>query len=256
MAQERRHKPRQRRRRGRFGFLYKLLSVLLVTAAVIVACVVFFRVNNITVVGNSRYTAQEIIDASGIQMGDNLIALPKSKIASRILSGLPYVRSVVPRRALPDGVVLTVTEHAAAAAVTDGSGWWYISAQGKLLEKSGTAGAMRVTGLTAVDPRLGEKLAVSEEEAARLNYVLSLLAVLEERDWLGDCSALDCSNTGVLLLDYLGFHLKMPTTSDFSYNFSLLEGAFESGRVSREDSGTCDFTVSEGKMVYSASREN
>ena len=58
MAQERRHKSRSRRRRGRFGFFYKLLSVLLVAAALTTACVVFFRVNNITVIGNSRYTVQ------------------------------------------------------------------------------------------------------------------------------------------------------------------------------------------------------
>ena len=84
MAQERRHKSRSRRRRGRFGFFYKLLSVLLVAAALTTACVVFFRVNNITVIGNSRYTVQEVIEASGIQQGDNLITLSPSRVAARI----------------------------------------------------------------------------------------------------------------------------------------------------------------------------
>lgn len=259
MAQERRHKPRRRRRRGQFGFLYKLLSILLVTIAVIVACVVFFRVNVVTVVGNSRYTAQEIIDASGIRTGDNLIALSKSRVSSRILTGLPYIKSVAPRRVLPDGVVLTVTEHAAAAAVSDGSAWWYISSdRGKLLEQVSAPGqVIRVTGLTAVDPRAGERLAVSEEETARLSYVLSLLSVLEEWDLLGDCSALDCSGVGVIWLDYLDFRLKMPTTANFDYCFNALDKLFEEdGRVTRENSGTFDFTVVEGKIFYSPSKEN
>jgi cell division protein FtsQ len=58
--------------------------VLLVTIAVVVACVVFFRVNTVTVTGAARYTEQELLDVAGIQTGDNLVALPKNKIAGRI----------------------------------------------------------------------------------------------------------------------------------------------------------------------------
>lgn len=237
--------------------MYKLLSILLVTAAVVVACVVFFRVNRITVVGNSRYTAQEIIDMSGIHTGDNLIALPKGRISSRILIGLPYVKSVAPSRELPDGVVLTITEHVAAAAVSDGSRWWYISAQGKLLEQSAAAGPMRITGLTALEPEAGEKLEVDEEQQARMSYVLELLAVLEERGLLGDCSALDCSTTGVLWLDYLNFRVKMKTTADFRYCMSALERYFEDEKstVTREDSGTFDFTGAEGRTYFTRGSE-
>lgn len=254
MAQERRHRSRPRRRRGRFSGVYKLLSVVLAAAAVIIACVVFFRVNRVTVTGNSRYTAQEIVDASGIEMGDNLIALPKGSIANRILPTLPYIRSVNLQRVLPDGVLITVSEHTAAAAVSDGGSWWYISAGGKLLEESSRTGLMRLTGLTAEAPRAGESLTVSEQQQARLNYALELLAVLEERGDLENCSSLDCSETGVLWLEYLNFRIKMPTTGDFDYIMHTLDTIFdEDGRVTRGDSGTFDFTITEGKAYYSAS---
>lgn len=254
MAQERRHRSRQRKRRGRFRGAYRLLSILLVTAAVLVACVVFFRVNQVTVAGNARYTGQEVTEASGIRIGDNLIALSKSRIANRILLELPYVHSVNIQRVFPDGVLLTVSEHTAAAAVSDGKGWWYISAGGKLLENSSQSGPMRITGLTAVDPGAGELLAVPEEEQARMSYVLKLLTVLEDRGDLADCSGLDCSEAGVLWLNYLGFRVKMPTTGDFSYILHTLDKIFdEDGRVTRADSGTFDFTITEGKAFYSPS---
>lgn len=253
MARERRHKSKPRRRRGRFSGLYKLLSVLLVTVAVAGACMVFFRVNEIDVAGSVRYSGQQIIDVSGIQQGDNLITIPRGKIANRIIHDLPYIRSVTIDWALPDRVVLTVKEHEAAAAVSDGSRWWYISSQGRLLEQSAVQGPMRLTGLTALEPEEGEELKVNEQQQARLNYVLSLLTVLEERGILDDCSALDCATTGVLWLDYLNFRLKMPTTGDFNYYLSYLERIFEeSGRVSREDTGTFDFTSADGHAVYRA----
>ena len=63
----RRNRRGRRRNRGRFGFLYKLLSFLLIFAAILVGCVVFFRVDNIEVEGNSRYSAGQIIEAAEVE---------------------------------------------------------------------------------------------------------------------------------------------------------------------------------------------
>ena len=105
MARQRKHK-RPVRRRGRFSGLYKVLSVLLAAGAVAAACIVFFRVNTIQVEGNVRYTAQEVIDASGVKIGDNLIVLPGGRVSAAIRAQLPYVEGVTLQRAYPDGLVI------------------------------------------------------------------------------------------------------------------------------------------------------
>lgn len=97
---------------------------------------------------------------------------------------------------------------------------------------------MSVTGLTAQDPVPGELVAVEEEQASRLEYVLDLLMALDAREMLADCSALDCSPPGVLLLDYRDFRLKLPSTGEFDYMLGFLEGIFKEGRVDRDGSGT------------------
>lgn len=250
MARSHRNKTRRRRRRGRFAFLYRFISVVLAAAALLAACLVFFRIDRVTVEGNARYTAQEIADASGIRQGDNLIALPKGRIANRILLELPYVAAVSIHRAFPDGAVLVISEHTAAAAVEGAGGWWYISAQGKLLEQSDAPGPLRISGITAVEPAAGEKLTVAEEERDKLSYVLSLLAALEKQGMLSDCAALDCAGTGYFSLAYRNFTLKIPTTGDYSRMFLLLEEALQSGKVSAEEQGTFDFTITEGRVYY------
>ena len=53
----RRRRNRHRRRRGRFSFLYKLLSFLLIFAAILTGCVVFFRVNQVEVTGRDTGSA-------------------------------------------------------------------------------------------------------------------------------------------------------------------------------------------------------
>ena len=156
------------------------LSVLLIAAAIIVACVVFFRVNAIQVEGNVRYTPEEIIDASGIRIGDNLIALSRSRISTGIRAQLPYVEGVAIHRSYPDKLVIRVTERVASASVDSAEGRWLISSQGKLLEKdNGSVGTVQVAGLTAVGPYAGGMLQVAEEEQATLGYVKELLAAVE-----------------------------------------------------------------------------
>ena len=100
---------RGRRNRGRFGALYKLLSAVLILAAIVLGCVVFFRVNTVEVVGDSPYTAEEIIAVSGVEQGDNLFALNKYQISSRIYTQLPYIDTVNFVRRYPDTLVIHVT---------------------------------------------------------------------------------------------------------------------------------------------------
>ena len=248
---QRRHRP-YRSRRSRFGPLSKLLSVIAVIAAVVVACVVFFRVNHIEVEGNQRYSAQEIIDASGIQLGDNLVALPRGRIASNILSRLPYVEGVVPRRALPDGVVLVVTERTAAASVDTGEGRWLISAQGKLLEPETGAGEQvtAITGLTALAPMPGASMQVSGEEQAALGYVLELMAAIQENGSMGDYASIDCTHAAYIGAERGIYHIRFPRGGDYDYCLRLLNAALASDQMPQNTPGTLDLTIEEGRVHF------
>ena len=250
VARQRRHS-RPKKRRGRFRGLYKVLSILIVAAAVVIACVVFFRVNSIEVTGNVRYTAVEIIKASGIQMGDNLIALPRSRISAAIRAQLPYVENVALGKSLPDGVILKVTERVAAASVDSAEGRWLISAQGKLLETDiGGIETIQITGLTAVGPYAGGMIQVAEGEESTLSYVKELLTVLESRGHLTECTALDCSAATYLTLDLGIYRLKMPRGGDYDYCIRLTESALASGKIPEGQGGMLDLTVVEGKAYF------
>lgn len=259
MARQRRHAP-SRKRRGRFRVVYKFLSILVVTAAVILACVVFFKINSIEVIGNVRYTAEEIIKASGIQPGDNLIALPRSRISAAIRTQLPYVEGVVIQRTPPDRVVLKVTERVAAASIDSAEGRWLITTQGKLLEQAVSGQCLEVTGLTALAPYAGGMVQVAEEEQNTLDYVLELLGELEGRGILGQCTALDCSAVTSLTLNYGIYRIKLPRGGDYRYYISLalsaLDSGLSSGKLQEGQGGTLDLTVTKGKAIFQPNREN
>lgn len=254
MARQRRHK-RSIRRRGRFSGLYKVLSILLAAGAIAAACIVFFRVNTIEVAGNVRYTAQEIIDASGVKTGDNLIALPASRVSASIRVQLPYVEGVSLQRAYPDRLVIRVTERVAAASVDSAEGRWLISAQGKLLEKdNGTVQAIQITGLTAVGPYPGGMLQTAEEESLTLEHVKALLAVLESDGMLDQCTALDCTSAISMTLNYGIYRLRLPRSGDFEYYIQLARSALaqglEEGKLQEGQGGLLDLTVADGRAYF------
>lgn len=243
----RRSNKRKRRNRGRFGFLYKLLSLIIILVVVAAGCAIFFRVNDITVTGESKYAAEEIIAASGIEPGDNLFLLPRFSSAKEILTQLPYVDEVNIRQRLPDGVVITVTECVPAAVIQGGTGWWIIDAKGKLLEEvssGGQQGLATITGLTALLPSAGTKLAVESEFKVKLQSLRELMQALAARGMLSKVTSFDLTGTGNILLGYDGrFTVKLPMTMEaggFSNRALALERTLE--QLQPNETGDIDLT--------------
>lgn len=244
----RKTRKRHRRRRGRFGFLYGLLSFLLIFAAILAGCVVFFKVNQIKVEGNSRYTAQEIVAASGVELGENLLLINKPQTARTIQKQLPYVQKVSVIRQLPDGVLLRVTEAAPVAALSLEDTWWLIDARGKLLDwgdESVKGSLPEVRGIQPTAPGLGNWLTVETEERLKMESLEDLLTALSKRGMAGNITGfidLNAANT-----IYFGFGdyltVAMPMTGDFERLAFQLQRVLETFQQRGETvMGTLDLT--------------
>ena len=117
MARRSSRNRKRRRSRGRLGPLFKLLCLLALVVALTAGATVFFRVEQVVVTGNSRYTQEEIVEVTGIAQGDNLYGWNKYAIAQRLRETLPYIGEVSIRRALPSTVIITVVEWEAVARI-------------------------------------------------------------------------------------------------------------------------------------------
>lgn len=256
MASQRHHK-RRRKNKGRFRALYQVLAVLTVLIAVTVGCIVFFRVNTMTVEGNSRYTQEEILEISGIQSGDYLVLMNKGQITKQIRQQLPYVEAVSIQRVLPDGVVIKVRESAVAVAVQSSGQWWLVNSAGKLLEPVTSARADRCAKLTGVEllaPETGSFAVVSEEDSIHWAYALEFLTVLDERGDLSKLDSLECGSTGKFTAGYGGkYTLLLPNVfADEAFNYAKLMSLLDEAMPELEegDQNVVDFTLweSTGKI--------
>lgn len=229
----RRSRKGRRRNRGRFGGLYKLLSILVILAAIVMGCVVFFRVNTVLVEGNNRYAAEEIIAASGVQQGDNLFTLNKSQMMTRILTRLPYVDDLSIHRKLPDTLVFYVTESVPVAWIESGGTCWLLDHRCKILEAgdaSITENLPEVLGLTALDPMVGNRLTVAPEEQDKLDRLRAFFAAIGDRQMTGSLTSfIDLSSDNEIRFGY-GAELTVifPLNGDFDQETYELKRALES----------------------------
>ena len=234
----------KRRFRGRGGW-YPVVTFVVIVLAVILAMSVFFKVSKITVTGNSAYTEQQIIDASGIEKGDNLFFINRFSAVSRIFAKLPYIQKATVTRGLPNRVTIAVTESQAVACIQLENDSWTIDSAGKILgEAEGTdaASLIRVDGIKLYHPTVGETASTEAGDSAKVTYLADILQQIQSRSLQDYVTAIDMSTISNPSFDYLGrFTVKLGSDENIDYKFGLMLSAVE--QLQAGDYGTIDLSI-------------
>lgn len=242
-----------RRRRGNFGFLYKLLSVLVICGAIIAAITLFFRVDTVVVTGQQRYTEEEVREASAIEKGDNLFLLNKYDVAGNIVEALPYIEEIRINRKLPDTLLIEVKECGTPLAIVQEGSAWLISPGGKIVEQlEETAAAADygvISGSQLLSPSVGTQIALATEYSSQQESLLALMAALEEAEMLDGVDGIRMDDLSAIRMDYIGrFTVKMPYGADYAMKLMILREALETDVVQDNMTGTFDMMREDGRV--------
>ena len=243
---------RVKKRRGRSP-LFAPIAFLLIVGALVFAVSVFFRVGSVTVTGNSVYTEEEIIEASGVESGDNLFFINRAGVYSRIYARLPYVEQATVRRSLPNRIEIIVKESEALAVIPSESGLWAIDRKCKLLAAAEGEEARRlilIYGLTALAPAAGQIVAPGEADSPKVDYLSAILTEISAMEMQNQVTEIDMSNVSNPSFDYLGrFTVKLGTFENTDYKFQLLLSAVDS--LGSGDRGTIDLSIDKrAHLIY------
>ena len=186
----------KRRKRNNVVLRATIASGVLVIG-VVLSIFIFFKVGEIKVSGNKKYTAVQVIDASGVELGDNLFAPTALTVQHKLDKQLPYIKSVTLKHELPDTLIICVKESTAQFSfkVDDKKATLYIltDAELKLLEsvKSPPKGAAIVEGVGIAETNFGKKAKFEEEEKGQL--VQTIKSVFSENG-LENVTLIDVKN--------------------------------------------------------------
>lgn len=127
-----------RQKKARLRRLKVLLVFLLIVALITTAIMcftLFFPIKRINVSGSKIYSKSEIIKASQLTTDDQLLSVSEKKVEDNIRQNLPYVKSVKLKRALPDAVILTVTDAEEYAFYQSENSYFILGDNGYILKE-------------------------------------------------------------------------------------------------------------------------
>lgn len=249
---------------NRNRLVLRLLTVAAIVVALLLGISVFFKVNpdKILVSGNKQYSAWEIVQASGLKGGENLLTFSHAGASGKIILELDYVESVRFGIKLPDTVMIEVNEIEVTYAIKDGQDtWWLISAGGKVVKKAEAGeeeNCTKVLGVRIRDPQTGRKAEALEDanagtdgqgntvpvlvtNAQRLSTVLDILEYLELNGVLGQVASLDVNNMGDIQLWYKDqYQVRLGDNAQLGYKISMMKKMID--QMDDYQSGILDLT--------------
>ena len=181
-----------------------------------------FRVNQITVQGNDRLTAQQVEDLSDIEIGTNTFKLDLGLIGTKIKEN-PWVEEAQVQRIFPRQVVISLQEREPVAIINLGY-LYYLDKQGEIFKVLGAGDNLDFPIITGFDYDRAQKH--DAEYAQYLQQIVALLDDLKERHLftLSQVSELHHEDNGSLSLFTLAGGVKIKLgCSGYSKKLDRLE---------------------------------
>lgn len=262
-------------------FFLQLLTVVAVVLALVFGLSIFFKVDKeqvlvsfkVAVDGEHKYSERDVVEASGIKDGENLLTIRESEISGRILEKLPYITQVRVRIKLPDTVKIEVveTDVVYSTEAADGT-WWMIRADGKVLQKSNAADADQKTKIIGVKldaPAVGAQAVAYQPQAQQtegeetetevpavlaadqLSAVLQILTSLEANGIIGNAVSVDVTNLNGIELWYEDrYQVNLGDQINLNYKISAMKAAIDEMKSYQRGMLDVSFTVIEDQVVY------
>ena len=126
---------RNERKRNRRTAFYIFLFVFISLGFLAVCVAVFLNVTEVNIIGNMKYSYEEIMEYVPITVGDNIYSFDSDKIEENIIAAFPYIKTVEVKRDLPTTVEITITEEMPYFASELAGDTYIMSSDLKVLER-------------------------------------------------------------------------------------------------------------------------
>ena len=195
-------RPKARRLKIRVFAVFSFVVLLGLSA--VWAITFLFKTNVITVVGQTRYSENQIIEAAEIKMDDSIFLIDSVTASNHIIKNFPYIEDVNITFNIPDSVNIKVSESVPVFQINVGKKFLQVSSKGRILEI--TSSKTNITPLIKY-PLLAGKIEgdyVCNNNDDLINLLTELKNELEKNEFTEQIKTIDFSNLKKVVLDYDG----------------------------------------------------
>ena len=234
------------RRKERRARLAKIIAVLLSLVCGVLALTAFFRVEQLEIVGLTRYDTQDVLNTFGIKQGDNLFFCDSLRGQKRLLAQYPYFESVSVERDLPSRMVVTVKEAQPIAAVNSTQGGWFVLDKDcRVLERTdqeGAKDAAEVLGLRTPGAEPGQTLPAEDPDV--LEALKTLANGLDKVGLGGKATLYNLQDLDSIWFLYeKRFAVCVGDTKNLDHKLAILQALVTGDQFSPSDKGSINLAL-------------
>ncbi len=133
------------------------LCLCVIIIGAVLSLTVLFKTESITVSGNGNIPKNDIINASGLSLGENIFTAPKGRAEERLEKIYPYIAKADVKSVFPNGISIEITMADPACVVEGLGGYYIVSGEGKVLEVSSSTDEVEAPVIEGVN--VGGKVA-------------------------------------------------------------------------------------------------
>ncbi len=179
---------KRRKRLSAYIVYYVIFGILAAVILAVLSTTVLFNLSKYKITGDTVYKEQQIIDAAGVNVGDNLILMDVGTIRQRLIDRLPYVDKVeVSRNIFTCALEIKLNPATAIANVKKNNVYYLVSENGRIMNaelKTPDKSCVVVTGFDPEYASSGDFLSVTDEGSR--NMLSKLLRAVKTYDGIDD----------------------------------------------------------------------
>lgn len=228
----------QRKRRNQM--LFKVILGIMICVVIVLAPTVFFRVSTIEIAGDTQYTQDELVAASGVQQGDNMFLLDTGRIAQKLYEEYPYLETVTLRRRLPSTLQIEVSDRTPVLSVESGDAYLLMDMSGKIVDKTSSEAKdmVVVTGGDAGDLAIGDTVGEDQE---KLLTVLNLMELMTQYELNTEVKSIDIEKAYDVRVQYADrYTILFGNLSELEHKIQFLQAILRESSL--PESGVIDLT--------------
>lgn len=187
---------------------------LLVIAVLLLFMSPLFKLNEIIITGNSKLVTAECVELSGLELGQNIYKLSKSKIKENLKQNA-YIEDATITRRLPDIIEINIKERVPSFMLELADNKFaYINNQGYILEEETTKiDSIIITGFSTLEDEIKVNSRLNESDLKRIDTVLKIIDSAKSNDIYKLITKIDIKDKNDFLL-YLDSEKKVAHIGD------------------------------------------
>ena len=174
-------KIRKRRKKRTYMLYYIIIFVIFLATGISLSLTIFFNIDAIEINDSGQYSTDEVLTASEVNVGDNLLRINLDKIENNILNSCLELEKINIKRSFPNKLIINcVPCELKFCCQKDDGRYIYISRYGRIVEedapcsKSGLL-ILKIDGVELKKYQKGEYFQISKEDKAKVDNLINII---------------------------------------------------------------------------------